>query len=1096
MSSDNLDIPVDAESEDSDWELWSSFDSSKTLVSSSPTTTLDINTMSAATCSLKRKLVAESSDNPSMKRLKPRKGTTMINVFKSAPILGDMAPFIIAGFHSAKDQEIWTQVSGLPSGVLWEIARLVSMGRLTGVALQDLQELKGSNARSAPKTVETILDETAREISIDDAFAAERKSQSPWEELDLEEAALAVNPNAGLGNCPEYLTGYGGKVCFAGRVEIDKDTKTVKVVLDRCTLTSSCRLCRRFGSSQFLRLKIPSKNLYASNNGLKELFQKPFAIWGSVFRSFYAHDGTVFLFRTREIYQNGAIKLLDSKHGGLTLFEFLDQFNPLKLNSSQALCKWSSRFALGLSNSVPGPVINPADVEEIDDIISPAQSNMTDGCGISNLAFNLKLRRDFNLDSTPCAVQIRHAGRKGMLLLWPDSSPDAPPKIAFRTPSQIKINYDDEAKAHPANATVDILRLSRTKSPARISPEVIVNLEHNGVPFNVFVAMQDAYIAQGVDDLIFWAKESGRDKPEHMFKLWSAVEKSEGVYFARRVREAAGEARFRGLGERFEDAQQEDDEEEPEIFDKAIHERSTAWWPDYISGCPSSLAETVMALLDAGFTPQSLPVLRDKLKQIVRSKIKYRSEHFKYEVKQSASAFVVPDFWDALEEDEIHFKSSRREFQTDGGLETDAVIGDVLMTRNPCKVPTDVRKIKAVKHPKLHDLVDVIVCSVKGQRRLLDFLAGGDYDGDTAIVIWDKEIVDAFVNPPEKFSIEPQGVNACFTRDDTTVAKFLADNARKSPEGKAAELQKYLLGSLRDASAVGLYSSFHDNSILTKGYDNHRTVKLAYQFCKILDSPKTGFVLRSETRNADSKLHWHPRGPAWKSRQKKGLNDRQELNENFLERKIDPKNPMVSRPFIMDVLNNAAMAQEDKWLREAEQLFLPWETDKRTIIDPDLTQPWKSFKEFATKQEEEYDFGPSQDLATIARHVEEMYARHGKDIKYQSLKKPSQTSQSNSFTGRPIEVRQDMLRELSRDFAASPSPQQLRTIFDPVLIARLRASYAYVYDNTKKYNGWSRFPWDLALGELCRIKTTALNSHKAVTIKFYERFKIGGDRRG
>lgn len=52
--------------------------------------------------------------------------------------------------------------------------------------------------------------------------------------------------------------------------------------------------------------------------------------------------------------------------------------------------------------------------------------------------------------------------------------------------------------------------------------------------------------------------------------------------------------------------------------------------------------ETVMALLDAGFTPQALPVLRDKLKQIVRYKIKYRSQHFKYEVAHSGSAFVVP----------------------------------------------------------------------------------------------------------------------------------------------------------------------------------------------------------------------------------------------------------------------------------------------------------------------------------------------------------------------------------------------------------------------------------------------------------------------
>jgi hypothetical protein len=61
------------------------------------------------------------------------------------------------------------------------------------------------------------------------------------------------------------------------------------------------------------------------------------------------------------------------------------------------------------------------------------------------------------------------------------------------------------------------------------------------------------------------------------------------------------------------------------------------------------------------------------------------------------------------------------------------------------------------------------------------------------------------------------------------VAKFNADYAEACPEVKAAELQKYLLGSLRDASTVGIYSGYHDNSIVERGYANPRTVKLAYK---------------------------------------------------------------------------------------------------------------------------------------------------------------------------------------------------------------------------------------------------------------------------
>ncbi|KAJ7721959.1 RNA dependent RNA polymerase-domain-containing protein [Mycena maculata] len=1089
--------------EDSDAERWSSFDfdSSQTLVPSSPVSKSSPEPPKVATHSLKRKLETESFGDPPVKKLKYEVAKFRLVTTTARHVQGT-EPFVIAGFQDPSGQDAFHAISGISRGVIWEMARLVSLGRLDGVCLDDLKKLTGANTDAVPKTIETLLKEKAREISIDAAFDAERKSQCPWAELDLEEAALSANPNAGLGNCPEYLQGYGGKVSFTGTIDAqipDKSRRleSVKVVLDRSTLASSCRLARRFGSSSFLRLKVPSKILHSNAEGLKDFFQKPFVIFDRVFRSFYAKDGAVFLFRTRERCVNGVVQTVASAHG-LTLFEFLNEFNPLDLNANQLVCKWASRFALGLSNSVPGPVLSPADVKEIDDISSPAQSNMTDGCGISNQAFSLKLRRDFKLESTPCAVQIRHGGRKGMLLMSPELSDDPTPRVEFRKPSQIKIVYSKEAKAHPANSTIDILRFSRTRTPARISPEVIINLEHNGVPAEVFEGMQDVYLAEGVDELLFWAREGpegGRDKPEHMFQLWSAVEKSEGVYFARRVREAGGEARVRGFGDRFTDTAQEDDEEEPETFDKAIHERSTAWWPDYISGSPSSLAETAMCLLDAGFTPQALPVLREKLKQVVKTKIKYRAQHFKYEVAESASAFVVPDFWDALEEDQIHFKSSRREFRVKGGIETDIVVGDILMTRNPCKVPTDVRKLKAVKHPALHDLVDVIVCSVKGNRRLLDFLAGGDYDGDTAIVIWDTKIVDAFSNADEKHSIEPAGINSCFTRDETTVAEFIAVNAGKSPEAKAAELQKYLLASLRDASVVGQYSSYHDNAIVTKGYANPRTVKLAYQFCKILDSAKTGYAIRLQTRNADQRTYHHARGPAWKNREKEakaGLADR--TNVVFLQRKVDPGNPMLSRPFIMDVLNRAALRQENNWLADAEQLFLPFENSPQ-VLDLDLTKPWNDFKDFAKKVMAKNP-EPHKDLSTIERHVQHMYERHSQEIKGIT---PKDKDRKNAFTERRIEIRQDTLRALSRDFAAFPSPQDLQTVFDPALIARLRASYAYLYDH-EKYKGhgrkgWSRFPWDMALGELCRIKTTALGSHKAVTTRFYERFKMGGDKR-
>ena len=45
-----------------------------------------------------------------------------------------------------------------------------------------------------------------------------------------------------------------------------------------------------------------------------------------------------------------------------------------------------------------------------------------------------------------------------------------------------------------------------------------------------------------------------------------------------------------------------------------------------------------------------------------------------------------------LEEGEIYIRSSERLLGVDG-LETNVIVGDVLVTRHPCKVPTDVQKV-------------------------------------------------------------------------------------------------------------------------------------------------------------------------------------------------------------------------------------------------------------------------------------------------------------------------------------------------------------------------------------------------------------------
>ncbi|KAF7323769.1 Dimethylaniline monooxygenase [Mycena kentingensis (nom. inval.)] len=1005
----------------------------------------------------------------------------------STAVIDDAQPFFIVGFKTSADAVKFEKLPKICTGARWELARLMSSRPIKGVPARDtvpvdlLRKLTGPSKEAAPTAAEII--DGRDPVKRFQSATAERKIHSPWEALDLEEHIMSVDPSANLGNSSEF-PGYGGCVHFIGTLAFEANKFTIN--LECCETGASSRLYRKYGSSRFLRIRVPSQILHRGDERIQRFFRRPFVIFDEVYRAFHSKEGRVFLFKTGEKVKNGVVEGDDA-----ALFEFLDEFNPLELNSDQALCKWASRFSLGLSNSVPGPIVLPECVDEFADIMSSAGSNMSDGCGLSNLVFNLQLQRDFKLDTMPCAVQVRHGGRKGMLLYSPDVKAELNnrPLIAFRNPSQVKIAYTPQAQADPANSTVELLRFSRTRTPARLSAEVIINLEHNGVPAEVFVRLQHAHLSAGVEGMLQWARGSS-DGMDTMLELYAAVEKSEGVYAMRKSRQAAaGEARIRGhekYGDDGIDAEAEDSIED--LLRK--NEKSTAWWPDPVSGCPSSLSETVLALIDSGFTPRSLPILRDKLENIVRAKIKYRAEHFHYEVSQSASAFVVPDYLRVLGEEEIHFKSSRREFPQEGGMISDIVLGDVLMTRNPCKVPSDCRKIKAVRCKEYSDTLDVIVCSVAGKRRLLDFLAGGDYDGDKCIVIWDPTMVELFRNADDGYSIEPKSVAGAFTRDATTVATFLAENRDTSPKNKAEKLQKYLLGALRNPSDVGSYSGLHDNTVLSRGYGDAQTVELAYKFCKILDASKTGFDIKPDVRMQDRKKYGHAEGPAWKRSQKMASNYASTSNMQPLQRKIDATIPGIAKPFIMDVLVEAGEGVKGEWLREVEELFAPFKASDRSLFDHALARPWDDYLKFAKQRETEGDASPRKDLDTIAKHVERIFEQHREVIK-QKYKKSSE-NKAVGFTTQPIEKRQDELRALSRDFASRPTPAELRTMPNYALIAQLRASYAYRYDCEKSYGGCSGFPWNVAFGELCAIKAESLGPRKTMPAVFYERMKLMG----
>ncbi|KAJ7638893.1 RNA dependent RNA polymerase-domain-containing protein, partial [Roridomyces roridus] len=954
----------------------------------------------------------------------------------------DNEPVIIS--HSSSHHRLFRNLK-LPYGVQYEIARLAAADKDGFNKLDEagLKKLKGlSNAEAVPRIPE-LFGELSTLAADARLSAKEIEAKAPWFELDLEDKFLNQDPHAGLGFHQESSDWFGGKVHFVGKLITSKDRACpFKVVLKPPELGPSDRFSRRYGSQCFLTISL-AKELLKKGAQLVEFFLRPFILGDRVFRAFDAKDGNVFLVCTNEFVERQKIHATrGSETPGATM------------------AKWSSRFALGRSNSAPVLRLNEDAIEFMPDITSQKGSDMTDGAGLINKAGLRLICNRVEMDTWPTAIQCR----VGLLVMHPDDTDDVP-RIWLR-PSQIKVKHTS---------------WKDPETQCRLSAETIINLAENGVPASAFLKMIEMALIELVTPLVTW------DGPDAMVKLCRAVDKSGGVMASRMARRNTVMAARQG--------------------DQAV---STAWWMDEISGCPSSLEETCLELLTSGFNPATCSVLRSKLEKVVDGGVKRHIESYRIDIPSGMSAmgFLVPDELGVLEEGQIFFKSSRHDLQTRDGLPTDTLLGDVLITRHPCKLPTDVQKWIAVDRPELRHFKDVIVLSVKGDRRAADFLSGGDYDGDKGLLIWQPELVDPFRNAPVSFSEEPVELEDSFSKKNETVKAFLHRTKLETPAEQLREMQKYLLSALQDVAIVGKYSNWHVNATHELGYSHPETIRLAYMFCKTLDGAKTGLTVRQDVFKKDQ-AKYEKRPPLWKEEaEKKGkkLDDAKWGNSPNLVRDTN-KLP----PFIMDTIyKHTHKYWGTSWGQELKADIASKFKATPHVVDEDLTAPWLTFveKETAKREAEDHQRADRLLLATSilnapgmadsARAVAARVKEEAQVISETDLDKiknhvkrifeAHKSKIDKKFTKLPIERRQDILRELSLDFATGPPGLSMGT----EEAARIKASYAYWYDSdTRKHweVKWSRAPWDVAFKELCLIKTRKLGL-TPVSSEIYDRMRI------
>ncbi|OAY66642.1 putative RNA-dependent RNA polymerase 2 [Ananas comosus] len=103
---------------------------------------------------------------------------------------------------------------------------------------------------------------------------------------------------------------------------------------------------------------------------------------------------------------------------------------------------------------------------------------------------------------------------------------------------------------------------------------------------------------------------------------------------------------------------------------------------------------------------------------------------------------------------------------------TAVIVGKVVVTKNPCLHPGDIRVLEAVYDVQLDDmgLVDCVVFPQKGKRPHPNECSGGDLDGDLYFVCWDRRLVPDNTDTPMDYTARRPRI-----MDHDEIQKFFVD---------------------------------------------------------------------------------------------------------------------------------------------------------------------------------------------------------------------------------------------------------------------------------------------------------------------------------
>lgn len=599
----------------------------------------------------------------------------------------------------------------------------------------------------------------------------------------------------------------------------------------------SCRFQRKFGADRFLYLNVPELDGKAWTGGTQEdlsIVRERWEEWLCTEHSFLHRKWRVFHIepmkkaktrgRNAEVTHRYRIVLFATEGCGISrkyaVGELLDWFLPFANNQKESFCKAYARFDLGLSRTTPTLTFKPSQLVFVKDKTAtgdreatefddprlrwpeiPGNIVMNDGCSRISVGAAIEIWRMFKKSSgisgpLPSAFQGRIGGAKGLWMISDESFTKDPEHLRLWieiSESQLKFNphpKDElDTSYDQSRLTFEVSNFSSSPAHSDLHISFIPIMADRGVPRDDIATYMRERLDTARSDLLERVKDPAR--------LYEYIHKNSST----------------------------------------AREGSDMAWQ---AALPLALEDKIKLLIESGFSPCSLQVLAKDVSRFVIKQHLLQESKLKTPLGKATYLYGVADPIGVLQPGEVHvqFSSSFVDEVTEEKY-LNLKGHNLLVARQPAIRNSDIQKVRAVNHPSLSHLVDLVVFPSIGQFPLARKLQGGDYDGDIFWLCWEEKLVEPFRNAPapvENPDPEQYGIEV-----DRRKLKDLEVNANDG-----TSVDRFLKEAFRFRSAPSLLGivttyldkvAYHENQLSSFKLD-----RLSDIHDLLVDAPKQGYT--------------------------------------------------------------------------------------------------------------------------------------------------------------------------------------------------------------------------------------------------------------